>query len=111
MRPGRLDEKLYIPLPDFAARKQILQSNLKGKPLSPGLDLDEVAKMTEGYSGADLRRLCEKASDAPFLESIQTGLERPIEMEDILTVLRTLKPSVSPRNLERFHRFAAEGSL
>ncbi|MBI4330606.1 MAG: ATP-binding protein [Chloroflexi bacterium] len=109
LRPGRLDEKLYIPLPDEKARKQILQSNLKGKPLSPELNLDEVARMTEGYSGADLRRLCEKASDAPFLESIQTGQERPIEMRDILTVLHALKPSVSQKNLARFERFAAQG--
>ncbi|MFC1930397.1 AAA family ATPase, partial [Chloroflexota bacterium] len=111
LRPGRLDEKLYIPLPDIKARRQIIEANLRGKPLSPGVDLDEVARVTQGYSGADLRRLCEKSSDAPFLESVHTGQEREMEMSDILNVLHSLKPSVSPKNLSRFEKFATEGTV
>ena len=109
MRPGRLDERLYIPLPDFPARKQILADNLKGKPLGPDVNLDEIARLTQGYSGADLRRACEKSSDIPFLESIRTGQERNIDTNDIMAVLKAMKPSVSPQALARFERFDREG--
>lgn len=109
LRPGRLDEKLYIPLPDIKARKQILEQNLKGKPLASEVNLEELARLSEGYSGADLRRVCEKSSDVPFLESIRTGQERDIEMKDLLFVLHSMKPSVSHGNIERFEKFAREG--
>ena len=42
MRPGRFDEKIYIPLPDFDARRQILLLNLKDKPLAPDISIDEL---------------------------------------------------------------------
>lgn len=109
MRPGRLDERLYVPLPDLASRCQMLRANLRGKPLAPGLKLDEIANLCDGYSGADLRRICEKACDIPFVESIYTGRQRNIEAGDIMRALDSVKPSVSPRVITRFREFAREG--
>jgi len=106
LRPGRFDEKVYVPLPDIAARLAILRYHLKDKPLSQDISLEETARMLEGYSGADIRRICEKSCDIPFVESVKTGEERNVEKRDILSVMQLVKPSVSPRSIEKFEKFA-----
>lgn len=45
MRPGRLDQLIYIPLPDEASRKQIFKACLRKSPVAPGVDLDFLAKV------------------------------------------------------------------
>jgi SpoVK/Ycf46/Vps4 family AAA+-type ATPase len=47
LRPGRFDEKVYVPLPDFDARLAILYYHLKDKPLSPDISLEEITRMLE----------------------------------------------------------------
>ncbi|MCL5952609.1 MAG: ATP-binding protein [Chloroflexi bacterium] len=106
LRPGRFDDKMYIPLPDSAARKRMLELNLKGKPLAPEMKLDEIAEMLEGYSGADIRNICDKASAIPFIEAVKTGQERCVEMRDFLTVINQVKPSVSKKDLAKFESFS-----
>ena len=54
LRPGRLDQLIYIPLPDLPARQGILESTLKKAPLAPNVPLSFMAQKTEGFSGADL---------------------------------------------------------
>lgn len=106
LRPGRFDEKVYVPLPDFDARLAILYYHLKDKPLSPDISLEEITQMLEGYSGADIRRICEKACDIPFVESVKTGAERDIEKRDILSAMQQVKPSVSHDTIEKFENYA-----
>ena len=91
-------------------RLEILYLNLKDKPLSPDISLEELAQMLEGYSGADIRRICEKACDIPFVESVETGEERDLEKRDLLSVMQQVRPSVSAKSLDKFQRFAAGGS-
>ena len=107
LRPGRFDEKVYVPLPDFEARLEILFFHLKDKPLSPDISLEEIAQMLEGFSGADIRHICEKACDIPFVESVKTGEERDVEKRDLLSVIQHVSPSVSARSLEKFRKFTA----
>lgn len=106
LRPGRFDEKVYVPLPDFDARLAILYYHLKDKPLSTDISLEEITQMLEGYSGADIRRISEKTCDIPFVESVKTGVERDIEKRDILSVMKQAKPSVSPQTIDKFEKFA-----
>ncbi|MBT9165833.1 MAG: ATP-dependent zinc metalloprotease FtsH [Chloroflexi bacterium] len=108
LRPGRFDEKVYIPLPDFEARLEMLYFHLRDKPLSADVSLEELAQMLQGYSGADIRRICEKACDIPFVESVKTAEERDVEKRDLLSVMQQVKPSVSAKALERFERFASQ---
>jgi len=111
LRPGRFDEKVYVPLPDFDARLAILGHHLKDRPLSHGVRLEEIARMLEGYSGADMRRICEKACDIPFIESVKTGEERNVEERDILSSVQSVKPSVSGQAIARFEKLAlADGA-
>jgi len=109
LRPGRLDEKVYIGLPDLAARRKILELNLKEIPLGDDVDLDDMARRLEGYSGADIAYLCRKVAEQTFLESVQKSTERPLADADFESVLAKLKPSVSSMDLERFKKFKAGG--
>jgi transitional endoplasmic reticulum ATPase len=54
MRPGRLDQLVYLPLPDLASRRMIFQSCTRKSPLGDDVDLDSLAERTEGFSGADI---------------------------------------------------------
>lgn len=62
LRPGRLDQLLYIPLPDYMSRVSILKANLKKSPLGEDVDLEGIAQRTEGFSGADLTEICQRAA-------------------------------------------------
>merc|ERR1712063_122733 len=70
LRPGRLDQLIYIPLPDLPARQGILESTLKKSPIAPNVPLSFVAQKTEGFSGADLAELCQRAAKAAIRDAI-----------------------------------------
>merc|ERR1711920_333879 len=57
LRPGRLDQLIYIPLPDLPARQGILEATFKKSPVAPNVPMSFVAQKTEGFSGADLDEL------------------------------------------------------
>eukprot|EP00946_MAST-07B_sp_MAST-7B-sp1_P002729 g2729.t1 len=61
MRNGRLDQLIYIPMPDLEARKGILRAVLRKTKVSDSVNLDLLAEDTEGYSGADLAGICQSA--------------------------------------------------
>jgi transitional endoplasmic reticulum ATPase len=61
LRAGRFDKLILIPLPDKAARKEILKIHTKGVPVTKDVDLDRVVDMTEGFSGADMASLTNTA--------------------------------------------------
>jgi transitional endoplasmic reticulum ATPase len=62
LRPGRLDQLIYIPLPDHPSRLSILKANLRKTPIAKDVDLGFVANITDGFSGADLTEICQKAA-------------------------------------------------
>src|SRR5687767_946063 len=70
LRPGRFDEKVYIPLPDMAARRKMLDIYLAKRPVAPDVDLDGLAKQLEGYSGADIKYICHHTPVVPFQRSV-----------------------------------------
>merc|ERR1711971_1484969 len=70
LRPGRLDQLIYIPLPDKPARQGILESTLKKSPIARNVSLAFMAELTEGFSGADLAELCQRAAKAAIRDAI-----------------------------------------
>ena len=75
LRPGRLDQLIYIPLPDEGSRMNILKSVLRKSPLSEQVDLEYLGKMTHGFSGADLTEICQRAAKLAIRESIEKEIE------------------------------------
>merc|ERR1712064_100884 len=70
LRPGRLDQLIYIPLPDLPARQNILEATLKKSPIAPNVPISFIAQKTEGFSGADLAELCQRAAKAAIRDAI-----------------------------------------
>jgi SpoVK/Ycf46/Vps4 family AAA+-type ATPase len=61
LRPGRLDQLIYIPLPDEGSRRQIFSAVLRKSPIAPDVDTDLLVKYTNGFSGADITEICQRA--------------------------------------------------
>ena len=107
LRPGRLDRLIYVPPPDFMARRKILELNLQGVPLAPDVNLSAIAERTRDFSGADMAALAARARERVFLEAVKTGRERPVAQTDFEAVLAEMTPSILPEDLKRYREFAA----
>ena len=62
MRPGRFDRQVFVNLPDVKGREQILKVHARNKPLAPDVNLRNVARLSAGFSGADLANLLNEAA-------------------------------------------------
>lgn len=111
LRPGRLDQLIYIPLPDEASRKSILKSNLRKTPIAKTVDLDYMAKVTKGFSGADLTEICQRAVKLAIRENIEQDIKREraiqaaggaMEVDDGIEEIA----EVSKKHFEEAMRFA-----
>ncbi|TVR02395.1 MAG: ATP-dependent zinc metalloprotease FtsH [Deltaproteobacteria bacterium] len=80
LRPGRFDRRVVVPRPDIAGRKGILEVHTRRTPLDPAVDLDQIARGTPGFSGADLENLVNEAA----LIAARLGKDR-LEPEDFET--------------------------
>ncbi|KAI5184318.1 transitional endoplasmic reticulum ATPase [Nematocida homosporus] len=83
LRPGRLDQLIYIPLPDEKSRLSILRANLKRSPLHEDVNLDEIATRTAGFSGADLTEICQTACKLAIKERIEAEIRRKKDQMEI----------------------------
>ena len=92
LRPGRLDKLVYVPQPDIKARLEILKVLTRKTPLSPDVSLEEIAKRTEGYSGADLTALVREAA----LNALRRNYDATqVTKEDFEYALRKVPPSLT----------------
>lgn len=62
MRPGRFDRKVFVDLPDVRGREMILKVHARGKPVSSEVSYEDIARLTAGFSGADLENLMNEAA-------------------------------------------------
>lgn len=126
LRPGRLDQLIYVPLPDEDSRLQILQAQLRRSPVAPDVDLSIIAKATNGFSGADLGFIVQRASKMAIKESIafdiqreraakESGADEDMDMEDPVPeiarkhfeeAMAYARRSVSESDLRRYELFA-----
>jgi 26S proteasome regulatory subunit T4 len=86
LRPGRLDRKIEIPLPNEQSRSEILKIHSKGLSIEGDVDWDAVVKLSEGFNGADLRNICTEAG----LLALRAERDAVIN-EDFLKAVRQLK--------------------
>jgi transitional endoplasmic reticulum ATPase len=79
LRPGRFDFVLELPAPDLKARSEIFKVHTKDKPLEKDVNLNSLAKETDGMTGAEIASICQKASllaIREFLESKEKDLKK-----------------------------------
>merc|ERR1712087_924378 len=81
MRPGRLDQLIYIPLPDRESRISIFKANLRKSPISDDISIEQLADATDGFSGADITEICQRAAKNAIRDSITAGIERQNRVE------------------------------
>ena len=91
-RPGRFDRIIFVPPPDHAARIAILRVHLHGKP-ALDLDLDTVAKKTDGWSGADLKAVVDVAIEGRLEQALKSGEITPLATRDLLAAVKEGRPT------------------
>ena len=110
LRPGRLDTKVHVPLPDAPARYKLLEIYLASKPIDDDVDLGRLCDLLEGYSGADIKNIAQRAANIPFLDAVAGGEPRKIRLADVTGVIAETPPSVRPEQLVRHEQFAQQGA-
>jgi transitional endoplasmic reticulum ATPase len=131
MRPGRLDQLIYIPMPDYESRLSILRATLRKSPIAKEVDLAYLASQTDKFTGADLTEICQSACKLAIREEIERDIERQRikqdaaaedmddedddEVEDTMpeilsrhfeSAVRQARRSVSDRDLAQYASFA-----
>ena len=92
VRPGRLDQLIYIPLPDDGSRRSILKANLRKTPVAKEVDLQYLAKVTKGFSGADLTEICQRACKLAIRENIDAEIKKEKERQAKVRVVCFFRP-------------------
>ena len=108
MRPGRFDSKVYVPLPDPAARFRLFEIYLGHRPLADDVNFAELVEKTAGYSGADIKAVAARSATRPFLESVGGSEPRRINMADVLATIDATPPSVGPRDCQKYQEWAEQ---
>ncbi|KAM0906041.1 hypothetical protein ACQ4PT_017010 [Festuca glaucescens] len=115
LRPGRLDQLIYILLPDEPSRLQIFKSCLRRTPLSRRVNLPDLARSTARYSGADITEICQRACKLAIREVIQksTLVGKALAMADaemtrkhFLGAMDHARRSVSDLDVLKYEYFA-----
>jgi SpoVK/Ycf46/Vps4 family AAA+-type ATPase len=109
----RFQKRIMVPLPDHEARLNMLKLYTEHLNLSTKVDLDEFARMAAGFSGSDIRDICQSAHLRVIGELFESGKAsdkhakpRPITMDDFKGILEDRKPSVSPRVISTYNEWS-----
>lgn len=103
LRPGRFDEVVLVPPPDENARKEILKVHTGHMSLDGDVKLKELAKKTEGYSGADIEVLCRKAGMIALHEDMNI---QKVSYRHFKEALKKINPSTTPKTKEYYQQIA-----
>lgn len=120
----RLEKRIFIPLPDFECRRELIRINLRGLTLAENVDVDKIASQCEGYSGADINLVCRDASMMAMRrmlerhkptdlkqmapEEVKGISEQPVMMSDFEEAFTKNSSSVGVHLSERYTKWANE---
>lgn len=111
----RFEKRIYVLLPDLEARQAIFKIHTKGVEHAPEVNFEELAMLSEGYSGADIALICREAIMMPIRELDAAGAlsdtsvqVRHVLKGDFTLAMEKIRPSVSPGELQRFDEWFAE---
>ena len=106
LRTGRIDLKVYVPPPDFKARKRIFEINLDNIPIESNIDFEELARLTKGYMGSDISYVCSLARQKAFKSLVDGEKERVVMMGDIIDAIFEVPPSVDQSTVKKYEDYA-----
>ena len=124
----RFEKRIYISLPNKIGRKQMFNINFKGIKLDKDVNIEELVEKTKGYSGHDIASVCREAAlmnmrrklmsndgkfnimEAANNETFIQGLEAPISQKDIITAIKNISKSVSPKDIKKFEEWTTQFS-
>lgn len=96
LRTGRIDKMVYVPLPDFEARKELFSLYLKDRPAEGGIDVEVLAKMTEGYIASDIAYIVNDAAMVAAYTRIS------ISHEMLVTSITNTHASVRSESIKQY---------
>ncbi|MBW2974051.1 ATP-binding protein [Candidatus Woesearchaeota archaeon] len=106
IRSGRFDSKIYVGLPDLDARKELFHLNLEGPEVSKKINYTRLAELTEKYSGADIKSICQTATLECLAEHCRTGKDKKITADDIeAAIASTPLAPANPYDLQKLEEF------
>ena len=116
MRPGRLDQLIYIPIPDVEARLSILKANLKNSPVEKDVNMEYMAKHMNKFSGADITEVCQQAAKYAIRDCIKAKMSQDesdesdpvpcIQKSHFVLAMNNARRSVSDMDLAKYSSFA-----
>jgi len=108
----RFQKRILVPLPDYTARLKMFRLYTRNLELAPDVDFHELARLSEGFSGSDIRDTCQSVHLKVIGELFESGQAanrmakpRPIKMRDFLEILEERKPSVTPDMVTSYNRW------
>ncbi|RLF87334.1 AAA family ATPase, partial [Thermococci archaeon] len=116
LRPGRFDRLILVPAPDEKARLEIFKVHTRNMPLADDVKLEELAKRTEGYTGADIAAVCREAAMIAMRRALEQGILKEgmkadeikriakVTMKDFEEALKKIGPSVSKETMEYYRK-------
>ncbi|CAF3770814.1 unnamed protein product [Rotaria sp. Silwood1] len=121
LRPGRLDQLIYIPLPEDKSRMAILKTSLRKSSVPKDVDMNYLTNVTEGFSNADLTKICQRACILATRESIEKKQQRirpttmdsdepapelEIRRDHFEEAMKFARRSVSDKDISKYEMFA-----
>jgi transitional endoplasmic reticulum ATPase len=103
LRPGRFDRLIYVPSPDFDSLKEIFKIHTRSMPLSRDVDLDELTRKAQGYSGADVEAICREAAIEALREDINST---EVSLRDFNKAMERVGPSITAEDDAWYQKFS-----
>ncbi|MFX1318799.1 MAG: CDC48 family AAA ATPase [Promethearchaeota archaeon] len=103
LRPGRFDIFIFTPPPNQMTRQAIFAVHTRNMPLADDVRLDQLASVTEGYSGADIQNVCRKAVLAVLRKNLEASR---VSMSHFQEAITATKPSITKETMAQFTEFA-----
>jgi SpoVK/Ycf46/Vps4 family AAA+-type ATPase len=101
-----------VPLPDETARRKIIEDRVQDVPMSDNIDFEHITKITEGYNGADVDYLCEKAKEFAIHRVINNiDNEEILKKEDFDLAIANIKSSVLETDRKEMELWVSSNSL
>ncbi|KLO95923.1 AAA family ATPase [Fusarium fujikuroi] len=110
MRPGRFDQVLYVGPPDGAAREAIFNVHLRGLPLASDVDIADLSRLAEGYSGAEIKSICDQTCMLvqERYDDDRTANKLEMTMADLTVILEKTPRNITKQMIDGYEKWSRQ---